>query len=170
MAKRDQPASRLNAEKTPKPRSRGRPFQPGNRGGPGRPKRSVEEAYLDIGTEAVPPEKVRDILAKLADKAGKGDVRAAQVVIKFLYGDDAVLTRKLMAQLAEEIETVRRGELANGSQPAAGRGAEANGALQSAAGPAPGGPEPDFPTGGDDPGCLADGPAARPLFPAVDAV
>jgi hypothetical protein len=85
-------------------------FLTGNPGNPharGRPKRSVEESYLSIGTEAVPPHKVRDILAKLADRAAKGDVRAAQVVIKFLYGDDPVLTRKLMAQLAEELTRLR---------------------------------------------------------------
>jgi hypothetical protein len=144
-------------------------FKPGGKGGPGRPKRSVEEEYLRIGTEAVPPEKVQAILAKLADQAAAGDVRAAQVVIRFLYGGDPVLTRKLMAQLAEEIERVRRGELANGSDPAAGGGAAADGAAEPAAGGAGPRPEPGADEGGPDAGRMADGPIALPLFSGVDA-
>jgi hypothetical protein len=136
-------------------------FKPGHSGGPGRPRRSVEQAYLDLGTGAVPPEKVRNILVKLADLAGAGDVRAAQVVIKFLYGDDPVLTRRLMAQLAEEIEKVRRGELANRGQPPPSGGPAPNGAVKPPAGPAAGGPGPDSQPGGDDGRPVADEPPPR---------
>jgi hypothetical protein len=176
VSKRD-PRSRLDGAKSPKrgatkPKRRGsgRPFAKGNPGGPGRPKKCVEEAYLDIGTEAVPPDKLREILGTLADKAGKGDVRAAQVIIKFLYGDDPVLTRKLMAELAEEIVRVRRGELANRGQPAPGGGPQADGAGEPLAGPATGRPEPDPEPGRDDAGRLASDPATLPLFPPPDAV
>jgi hypothetical protein len=84
------------------------PFKLGWRGGPGRPRRSVEAEYLRIGTDALPPDKVRAILAKLAGLAEQGDVRAAQVVLRFLYGDDAVLTRKLLAESEELKAEVRR--------------------------------------------------------------
>jgi hypothetical protein len=85
-------------------------FKPGGKGGPGRPKRSVEEEYLRIGTDAVPPGNVRAILAKLVERAtaGDGDVRAAQAVLRFLYGDDPVLTRKLLKESEELKAEVRR--------------------------------------------------------------
>jgi hypothetical protein len=137
-------------------------FQKGNRGGPGRPKRSVEEAYFHAATQAVPPEKVRKILTRLADRAASFDVRAAALVLRFLFGPDPVLTRRLMAELTEAIEQVRRSILANPGQPVTNGSPQANGVVESSAGPALLGPEAESGTGGDGTGLLADGSA--PLF------
>jgi hypothetical protein len=141
---------------------RGRPFQVGNKGGPGRPKRSEEESYLSAITRACPPEKVEAILARQVEKAVGGDYKAAVLVFKVLLGDDPVLTRRLTMELTTELERLRSHANGNGHPAAAGGGAASGGADQPAAGASTSGPE-SHPGGlRPDAGPLPAGPA--PLF------
>jgi hypothetical protein len=93
----------------------------------------VEESYLRIGVEAVSPEDVRAILQTLTDKAKGGDLRAAELVLRFLFGADAVVTRQLAADLETELEKFRHERNAEGNG-AAARG----GGPEAAAEPHPG--------------------------------
>lgn len=60
------------------------PFTKGNPGGPGRPKRTVEEKYLKAFSDAFKPADIKEIVAALKKSAVRGDVRAAQLL--FSYG------------------------------------------------------------------------------------
>jgi len=55
--------------------SRGQ-FQPGNKGGPGRPPRPVESDYLRALTEAVPLETWQQIINRAVTAALDGDDKA----------------------------------------------------------------------------------------------
>jgi hypothetical protein len=94
-------------------------FQPGHAGGPGRPKRSVEEAVLKAAVGAVPAARVAKILKAMADKAENGDVKAAALVLHFLFGNDPALTRQLGAELAAELEKVKERNARAGNNPPA---------------------------------------------------
>jgi hypothetical protein len=100
---------RINAGES-RPRVRGRPFAKGNPGGPGRPRRQVEESYLAAVKEAVPTAKVAAILRALVTKAARGDVHAAQVVLKTVLGNETPAYREVMERLAALREQMRRYE------------------------------------------------------------
>jgi hypothetical protein len=62
---------------------RGR-FLPGNPGGPGRPPRSTEVAYLQRLTEALSPEVFSEIVRSIAEKAKGGDLKAAELLCRYI--------------------------------------------------------------------------------------
>ncbi len=66
--------------------SRGR-FTKGNPGGPGGPRRQVEEDYLETLTEAVSPDDWKAIVEKAVADAKRGDPRAREWLGKHLIGD-----------------------------------------------------------------------------------
>jgi hypothetical protein len=78
-------------------------FLPGNGGGPGRPRRSVEASYVRAITSAVPPRTVTAILRKLVARAldGDGDVKAALAVVKCVLGNDPPAVVELAEKLKE---------------------------------------------------------------------
>ncbi|MEM3460242.1 MAG: hypothetical protein QXO24_03390 [Candidatus Micrarchaeaceae archaeon] len=75
--------SDLDGEKKVLRDARGR-FIPGTAGGPGRPPRAAEEAYLEALKSAVSLSRFRRIVAAIAEKAEKGDVRAFVALAKYI--------------------------------------------------------------------------------------
>lgn len=61
-------------------------FTKGNPGGPGRPRRSIEEKYLKAFNSAFKVEDVKEIVAALIKAALRGDVRAAQLLLSYGLG------------------------------------------------------------------------------------
>jgi hypothetical protein len=61
-------------------------FIKGNGGGPGRPKRDKESAYLEIMRAIVTDKKWRSIVQKAADKAEHGDAIARKWLADYLIG------------------------------------------------------------------------------------
>src|SRR5262249_7667878 len=103
---------------------RGKPFQRGNPGGPGRPPRTAEEKYLDSVTSACAPADLKAVTAKVLEKARAGDMKAAALLFKVLLGDDPLLTRRLVGELTAELERIRTHAHRNGHTAAAGGSAE----------------------------------------------
>jgi hypothetical protein len=64
---------------------RGR-FAAGNPGGPGRPRRAVEQDYLTAVMSAVPPERLGTIAKRAAQAAEKGDAKARRWLTDILVG------------------------------------------------------------------------------------
>lgn len=62
----------------------GRPFQKGNPGGPGRPPRATEAAYLAATIQAVPIEKWRKVCAMALQQALRGNHKAREFLAKYL--------------------------------------------------------------------------------------
>jgi len=143
---------------------RGR-FVAGNPGGPGRPKKAVERAYLDELVDVVTAREWRAIVRKAVTDAKDGDAAARAWLSRHLLGDDPPAVASLVEELRAELERLRHGNGAyeRGTAPA-GRGAATNGDGKSAAGATTAGPGP-----GDDPcgsgsGCVAEDGAVLPLF------
>jgi hypothetical protein len=61
-------------------------FIKGNGGGPGRPKRDKESAYLDVMRSIVTDKKWRAIIQKATDKAEHGDAIARKWLADYLIG------------------------------------------------------------------------------------
>ena len=57
-------------------------FTKGNPGGPGRPRRSVEQEYLDVLVSAISPDDWRTVVLKALELAQKGDPRAREFLAK----------------------------------------------------------------------------------------
>lgn len=62
------------------------PFVKGNPGGPGRPRKSVEEKYLKKFSSSVTLTEWREIIKKAVQQAQKGDARARQWLADYLVG------------------------------------------------------------------------------------
>lgn len=77
-------------------------FAPGNLGGPGRPRRETERAYLSIISEMCPPETWREIVAKAVDRARHGDEKAREWLASYLVGKPAHEATTLHALAVEE--------------------------------------------------------------------
>jgi hypothetical protein len=75
-------------------------FAPGNAGGPGRPRRSVEREYLAALVEAVSPADWRAIVARAVADAKGGNPKAREWLSKHLLGDDPFA----LVELREEFE------------------------------------------------------------------
>jgi hypothetical protein len=61
-------------------------------GGPGRPPRHVEEAFVDACRQALTPEALREVLDRLLRKAASWDGdRAAALLLKLLFGDTPLM-------------------------------------------------------------------------------
>jgi hypothetical protein len=78
--------SRLNGEKTESGRDAGGRFASGNPGGPGRPRRETERAYLAAMADAVPPDTWRVIVEAAAASAFQGDRHAREWLSAYLMG------------------------------------------------------------------------------------
>jgi hypothetical protein len=137
-------------------------FKKGNRGGPGRPKRSTEQSYLDATMGAVSVTDWATVVEKALSQAKAGDAKAREWLSKMLVGSDPIPMAKLVEELQAELEKMRHVHTHGNGQAVAGGSPIANGSGDPPAGrlgPRPGGdPEP----GGDTGGPLADEPA--PLF------
>jgi hypothetical protein len=72
-------------------------FQKGQQGGPGRPKRSVEQRYLDVTMAACPVDKWRKVVATAVEQAEKGDAKARDFLARVLFGNDPVLLLQFVA-------------------------------------------------------------------------
>ncbi len=59
-------------------------FAVGNRGGPGRPPRQTERAYLETTLASCPLEAWRDIVARAVEDAKQGDAKARQFLADHL--------------------------------------------------------------------------------------
>ncbi|HAM40526.1 MAG TPA: hypothetical protein DCP69_04125 [Candidatus Omnitrophica bacterium] len=73
---------------TPGRQDNGR-FAKGNPGGPGRKPRPVEEGYLDLFREGVPPARAKRIIEKAASQAEHGDAKAREWLFNYLAGKPA---------------------------------------------------------------------------------
>ena len=65
------------------PKKRGRPFEPGWPGGPGRAAGSRNKATLAL--DAIGEEVAKEILEKLAESAKGGDTRAAEIILSRVW-------------------------------------------------------------------------------------
>ena len=79
---------RLNAAKT---RPKGRPFQKGNPGGPGRPPRKVEEGYLQVACSSCGQRDWADIIRRAVKDALAGSDKAREFLRRILVGDRTAL-------------------------------------------------------------------------------
>jgi len=61
-------------------------FAPGNSGGPGRPRRATERAYLAVISEACPQDAWREIVARAVADAKAGDAKARDWLAAYLVG------------------------------------------------------------------------------------
>jgi hypothetical protein len=77
-------------------------FAAGNPGGPGRPRRAIEQDYLIAVTDVVPPERFQKIAERAAEDAEKGDARARQWLSDTLVGRRA--TTSMTLTVAEEVQ------------------------------------------------------------------
>ncbi len=78
MIERSTVTASKNAKKT-----RGRPFEPGNQGGPGRPEGSRNRA--SIAADALAQGELDGILRAVLDKAKEGDLKAADIVLSRIW-------------------------------------------------------------------------------------
>jgi hypothetical protein len=83
--------NRLNSEANGTGRNGHGQFAPGNRGGPGRPRRVAERDYLAALTEVCPPERWRAICRRAVADAEAGDPRARDWLARYLLGNPAEL-------------------------------------------------------------------------------
>ena len=74
-------------------------FVKGYEGGPGRPKRSTERAYLEIMTSVCTPDVWKDVVSKAVEDAQKGDIKAREWLSSYLIGkpEQTAPTLKQMA-------------------------------------------------------------------------
>ena len=74
-------------------------FVKGYEGGPGRPKRSTERAYLDIIASVCTPDVWKDVVNKAIEDARKGDIKAREWLSSYLIGkpEQTAPTLKQMA-------------------------------------------------------------------------
>lgn len=62
-------------------------FKPGYSGGPGRPKKAVEDAYLNAILDALPPEELTALIRKLREEDGwRPKAFAAELVAHYGLG------------------------------------------------------------------------------------
>jgi hypothetical protein len=72
----------------------GRRFQKGCTGGPGRPPKHVEEAFVDACRQALTPEALRKLLERLLSRADSwGGERAAAILLRLVFGDKPLLPK-----------------------------------------------------------------------------
>jgi len=62
-------------------------FAKGNAGGPGRPRRTVEDEYLAAITDVVSLDDWQAIVARAAAEAKQGDARARDWLSRYLVGE-----------------------------------------------------------------------------------
>jgi hypothetical protein len=67
-------------------------FEPGNSGGPGRPPRQTEAAYLRITTAACSLEDWREIVTKAVVDAKTGNAKAREFLARYVLGAAPILS------------------------------------------------------------------------------
>ena len=77
-------------------------FVAGNAGGPGRPRRDTERAYVTALAEACPPERWRLIVARAVADAEGGDAKAREWLGTYLLGKPAGEAPTLHALAVQE--------------------------------------------------------------------
>ena len=103
--------NRLDGEETDNGRDRGGRFAPGNAGGPGRPRRATERAYLDALTEACPPETWKLIVESAVMNAGRGDRYAREWLSSYLMGrptGEATTLHNLAVEELADVDPVQQ--------------------------------------------------------------
>jgi hypothetical protein len=85
-------------------------FTAGNPGGPGRPRRSVEQDYLATLADAVPLRRWKKIVARAVEDAEEGDAKARRWLAEYLLGRQAdplttLAATELAGTLDDEIQT-----------------------------------------------------------------
>jgi hypothetical protein len=81
-------------------------FKPGNRAGPGRPRRTTERQYLDATIGKVPLKAWREVVARALEQATNGDAKAREWLGKILIGETPAVV-KLVEELRQELERLR---------------------------------------------------------------
>ena len=61
-------------------------FKAGDPGGPGRPKKPIEEKYIKAVYSAIKPDDLKEIVETLSKAAKRGDVQAAKLLMSYLVG------------------------------------------------------------------------------------
>jgi len=87
-------------------------FQPGNPGNPnarGRPRRAVEQAYLDVTIASVPVARWKKVVMRALEQAEEGDATARAWLGKYLIGDDPFQLVELVEELREELRRLKHG-------------------------------------------------------------
>jgi hypothetical protein len=74
-----------------KQRGKGRPFEKGNPGGPGRPKAPKEREYLDMFRSRVPLEEWGDAVTKMLEMAKDGNVKCFEALAKYCLPQPAMM-------------------------------------------------------------------------------
>src|SRR6516165_241365 len=136
-------------------------FQPGNPGGPGRPRRVVERDYLAVAVGAVSAADWRKVVKKALEQAIKGDSRARDWLGRRLVGSDPIQVAKLVEELQAELQRLLEaaGHVhTNGDGEAATDGSSRADRTDESSGPGPTSPSPGADHGGSRPdaGRLAD--------------
>jgi hypothetical protein len=83
---------------------RGRPFQNGNPGGPGRPKRTVERKYLKALVGVCRLKDWKEIVQRAVDDAKAGDAQARTWLSKHIVGDNPLDLIELVEEMRAELE------------------------------------------------------------------
>jgi len=83
-------------------RTAGGQFAEGNPGGPGRPRRATERAYLAALSDACPPETWREIVERAVADAKGGDAKARTWLASYLVGEPSSAASTLHRLAVEE--------------------------------------------------------------------
>ena len=78
-------------------------FVHGNQGGPGRPPRPTETAYLSALMDACPPATWRQVCNRAVQDAQNGDSRARDWLARYLVGEPAQSAPSLVVALTQAI-------------------------------------------------------------------
>jgi hypothetical protein len=81
---------------------RGR-FARGNPGGPGRPRRQTEAAYLRVMMDACPLDAWEEVVRSAVDAAKAGDHQARQWLTRYLVGEAEATAPRPTAVIIEEL-------------------------------------------------------------------
>lgn len=78
-------------------------FQVGNPGGPGRPKRQTEAAYMQAMMDEVPLDTWRDVVRAAVTEAKAGDHQARSWLAKYLVGEPKTEAPAPMQVIVEQL-------------------------------------------------------------------
>jgi hypothetical protein len=89
-------------------------YKPGRPGGPGRPRREVERAYLDATISACSLADWAAVVRKAVADAKRGDARARRWLSDILVGRDPVALRDVLDWMRAELQHRLHGGASNG--------------------------------------------------------
>jgi hypothetical protein len=84
-------------------------FAAGNGGGPGRPPRSREQAYLVATASVCTVQDWREIIKKATTQAKRGNHQARAFLASILLGKDPVAVAELVGELRSRLEMLDGG-------------------------------------------------------------